>query len=108
MKPHVANRRVLPNAPTKNKFMEFYLYILKCSDQSYYIGHTENIEKRFSEHNLGINNCYTLKRRPVQLVYVEKLTSRVEALEAERKIKKWTRKKKEKLIMFGWNGFLKN
>ncbi|KKP94742.1 MAG: excinuclease ABC subunit C [candidate division TM6 bacterium GW2011_GWF2_36_131] len=78
--------------------MEFYLYILKCNDESYYIGHTEDLEKRVSEHNMGLYKCYTFNRR---------LTSRLEVLAAERKIKKWTRQKKERLIMFGWSGFLK-
>ncbi|HBR70987.1 TPA: GIY-YIG nuclease family protein [Candidatus Dependentiae bacterium] len=87
--------------------MEFYLYILKCNDESYYIGHTEDLEKRVSEHNMGLYKCYTFNRRPLKLVYAEKFTSRLEVLAAERKIKKWTRQKKERLIMFGWSGFLK-
>ena len=87
--------------------MEFYLYILKCNDESYYIGHTENLEKRVSEHNEGLYKCYTFNRRPLKLVYTEKFTSRLEALTAERKLKKWTRQKKERLIMFGWKSFIK-
>jgi len=85
--------------------MEFYLYILKCNDKSYYTGHTEDLEKRLAEHKDGLYKCYTFKRRPVRLVYTEKFTSRLEALTAERKIKKWTRRKKEKLIRFGWQAF---
>ena len=87
--------------------MEFYLYILKCNDESYYIGHTENLEKRVSEHNEGLYKCYTFNRRPLKLVYTKKFTSRLEALTAERKIKKWTRQRKERLIMFGWKSFIK-
>lgn len=82
----------------------FFIYILKCSDQSYYIGHTDNIEKRISEHNQGlIISCYTLSRLPVECVFVQTFTSRIEAIEAEHKIKKWSRKKKEALIKQDWN-----
>jgi predicted GIY-YIG superfamily endonuclease len=86
--------------------MYFYVYIIKCSDSSYYTGHTENLEKRVWEHNNGIHHCYTYFRRPLTLVYSEKFTSRIEALEAERKIKKWNRNKKEHLIKYGWCYFL--
>ncbi|KKP95061.1 MAG: excinuclease ABC subunit C [candidate division TM6 bacterium GW2011_GWF2_36_131] len=56
---------------------------------------------------MGLYKCYTFNRRPLKLVYAEKFTSRLEVLAAERKIKKWTRQKKERLIMFGWTGFMK-
>ncbi|MCK4650687.1 GIY-YIG nuclease family protein [Candidatus Babeliales bacterium] len=45
----------------------FYIYILKCNDDSYYTGHTDNIEKRITEHKLGLCDCYTKKRLPVFL-----------------------------------------
>jgi putative endonuclease len=45
-----------------------YVYILKCSDGSYYTGSTEDIEKRIYEHNNGIRSDYTMSRRPVELV----------------------------------------
>jgi len=86
--------------------MEFYLYILECNDKSYYTGHTEDLERRLAEHKAGVCQCYTFNRRPVRLVYTEAFASRVDALIAERKIKKWTRRKKEKLIRFGWKGFV--
>jgi len=82
----------------------FFVYILKCTDGSYYIGHTDNIEKRISEHNQGSFEGYTASRRPIDLVYVETIGSRDEAIEAERKLKGWSRKKKELLITKGWNG----
>ncbi len=84
--------------------LPFFLYILKCRDGSYYIGHTDNIEKRMSEHNQGIGNSYTSNLLPVEVVYIEQFASRVDALEAERKLKKWTREKKEILIKEGWEG----
>jgi len=80
----------------------FFVYILKCNDGSYYTGHTDNIEQRLSQHVLGLTRGYTYKRRPVELVFVETVGSRQEALDAEFQIKKWTRKKKEALIARDW------
>jgi len=66
----------------------FFVYIVQCNDNSYYIGHTENLEKRISEHNEGKCAGYTSKRLPVQLVYFYEFETRAEAIEAEHKIKK--------------------
>ena len=87
----------------KKSMSDFYLYILRCSNGSYYVGHTDNIEKRFAEHNEGIACVYTAQRRPVALVYVENYASRDEAFVAEHKIKKWSRAKKEAYIQQDWN-----
>lgn len=77
----------------------YFVYILECSDRSYYAGATGNLEKRLSEHNEGIfPNCYTYKRRPVKLVFNEMFSSPFDAIRAERQIKGWSRKKKEALI----------
>jgi predicted GIY-YIG superfamily endonuclease len=84
--------------------MDFYVYILKCSDDSYYVGHTDNIEKRISEHESGSGEGYVSARLPVKVVFVEPCGSRAEALEAERQIKGWSRWKKELLIKYGWQG----
>ena len=79
---------------------EFYLYILRCRDESYYTGQASDVESRVNTHKLGIiKSCYTYKRRPVELVYAAALMTRKEAFAAERQIKKWTRKKKEALIL---------
>jgi len=76
-----------------------YLYILKCSDDSFYIGVTNNLNKRFIEHNQGINpESYTFSRRPVELVFHELFTDFNLAFEWETKIKKWSRLKKQALI----------
>ena len=77
---------------------DFYVYILKCNDTSYYVGHTDDIEKRISEHNSNAYPCYTSKRLPIDVVFVQTFGSRAEALDAERQIKKWSRQKKEALI----------
>ena len=81
----------------------FYLYILKCRNGEYYIGHTDNLEQRMSEHNLGsINNCYTKNRRPLELVFYEVFPTRDDAFHAERQIKGWSRNKKEAFIRDDW------
>jgi predicted GIY-YIG superfamily endonuclease len=82
---------------------DFYIYILKCSDSSYYIGHTDNIEKRIAEHSANEYDCYTSDKLPVEVVYVQPFGSRNEALASERQLKKWSRKKKEALIQENWS-----
>jgi predicted GIY-YIG superfamily endonuclease len=63
--------------------LPFYVYILRCKDESYYTGHTDDLEKRLSQHKLGLVDCYTFTRRPVELVYFQECTTREEALSAE-------------------------
>ncbi len=76
-----------------------YVYILQCCDDSYYIGVTNNLEKRFEEHQQGINrNCYTFTRKPVRIVFYEIFDNPLSAIAFEKKIKGWSRKKKEALI----------
>jgi putative endonuclease len=76
-----------------DKYM--YVYILKCSDNSYDTGVTNNIERRVAEHNSGLNTaCYTYARRPLKLVYSEKFQTAIEAISMEKKLKGWSRKKK--------------
>ena len=76
-----------------------YVYILKCSDDSYYTGVTSNLEKRIIEHKSGkyIDN-YTYKRRPLDLVFYAEFTDVSLAIQSEKQIKKWSRAKKEALI----------
>lgn len=81
----------------------FYVYMLKCSDGSYYIGHTDNLAMRLAEHKSSKYKGYTAKRLPVELVYHEAFESREDAFVAERKIKKWTRNKKEALVAENWS-----
>ena len=83
--------------------MDFYVYIINCSDGSYYIGHTNNIDKRLSEHNEGTGSFHTRLHRPFELVYLERYQTRKEAFWVERKLKAWSRKKKEALISKDWN-----
>jgi predicted GIY-YIG superfamily endonuclease len=85
----------------------FYVYILKCSDNSYYVGHTDNMEKRFSEHNLRKFSGYTSRRLPLKLMFIQTFNTHEEAFLVERKIKKWSRVKKEALISKNWEQLTK-
>ena len=80
----------------------FWVYILRCADDSYYTGHTDNIEARIGLHQSGECDGYTASRVPVELVWSQECTTRVEALSAERQIKGWNRKKKEALMRGDW------
>ncbi len=82
--------------------MVFWVYMLECADKSYYVGHTEDLEKRMAEHVGGELGGYTATRRPVRLVFTQECSSRDEALTAERQIKGWSRKKKQALISGDW------
>ncbi len=82
--------------------MAFYVYILRCSDGSYYTGHTDNLEKRMAEHQNGECGGYTLTRLPVQLLWSQDCATRLEALSAEQQIKGWSRKKKEAMMRGDW------
>jgi putative endonuclease len=76
-----------------------FLYILRCSDGSYYIGTTRTaLETRIAEHNAGTLGGYTSTRRPVTLVYSQWFDRITDAIENERKLKRWSRAKKEALI----------
>ena len=83
--------------------MSFWVYIIRCADGSYYTGHTDNLEQRICEHTSGASaNCYTFKRRPLELVFSQDFVSREEALASEQQIKGWSRKKKEAMIRSDW------
>ena len=77
----------------------YSVYILKCSDGSYYTGITSNLEKRLVDHNRGKHqNSFTYTRRPVTLVFQAEFTDPEQAINVEKQIKKWSRTKKEALI----------
>jgi len=81
----------------------FWTYILRCADNSYYTGHTDDLEHRFAQHQTGMVRGYTYERRPVELVWAGDFATREEALSAETKIKNWSRAKKEALIARDWD-----
>jgi len=75
-----------------------WVYILQCADGSYYTGKTQNLELRIAQHQNGTYIGYTIKRRPVKLVYAQGFPTYYEAIHAERRIKGWSRAKKQALI----------
>jgi putative endonuclease len=76
-----------------------FLYIVRCADGSYYIGITRtSLDIRIAQHNAGTFPGYTSTRRPVELVYSQWLERITDAIENERKLKRWSRAKKEALI----------
>jgi predicted GIY-YIG superfamily endonuclease len=83
--------------------MAFWVYILRCADDSYYVGHSDNLEDRLQQHQSGALGGYTKARRPVRLAYSQDFPTRDEACAAERRIKGWSRKKKEALIKGDWD-----
>jgi predicted GIY-YIG superfamily endonuclease len=87
-----------PNKVSIDTMQYFFVYILRCADGSYYVGHTDNLEQRIAEHRHAVYPCYTSSRLPIEVVFQQEFESRISALEAERKIKNWSRKKKEAFI----------
>ena len=78
---------------------EYYVYILLCSDKSYYIGFTNDIGRRMQEHHCGADpDCYTYRKRPLELVYFDVFTDPKSAIAFE----KQSRKKKQALISNNW------
>ncbi|HET8887232.1 MAG TPA: GIY-YIG nuclease family protein [Salinimicrobium sp.] len=77
----------------------YYVYILRCFDNSFYTGITSNLERRMNEHNAGkYKNAYTHNRRPLKLEFYQDFLDPTQAIYFEKKIKKWSRAKKEALI----------
>lgn len=76
-----------------------YLYILRCADGSLYIGTTrDSLEMRVAQHEAGMFEGYTQSRRPVSLVYSERFDWITDAIANERKLKGWTRARKEAFL----------
>ena len=86
--------------------LAYHVYMLRCSDGSYYVGHTNDLEHRLSAHEMGPIEGYTLSRRPVELVFSDQFSTRQEAFHRERQIKGWSRARKEALIKGDWDGLV--
>jgi len=82
--------------------MSFWTYMLRLSNGIYYTGHTDDLDRRLAEHQSGAIKGYTYDKRPLELVWSEEFPTRAEALEAELRIKRWSRTKKEALIAGNW------
>ncbi|MEA1071215.1 GIY-YIG nuclease family protein [Sphingomonas sp. LY160] len=78
--------------------MQFWTYLLRCRDRSFYAGHTDNLPARLAQHQEGIGCDCTSRRPPVELAWCGAAPTRDEAFAVERRIKGWTRAKKEALI----------
>ena len=90
------------NGPT----LTCYVYMLRCSDGSYRVGHTNDLEHRLAAYQRGAIEGYTLSRHPVELVFSDQFSTRLEAFHRERQIKGWSRAKKEALIEGDWDGLV--
>ncbi len=77
---------------------QVFVYILRCADDSFYVGHTSDVEARVQVHNAGRGAVWTACRRPVELVHSEPFPSELHAITRERQLKKWTQAKKLALI----------
>ena len=90
--------------------MSYVTYILECADSSFYVGCTNNLEKRLKQHNDSKYGAhYTKLRRPVKLLYQESFDTLITARRREKEIKGWRRGKKIDLIVSlnpGWKNFL--
>jgi len=75
--------------------MSFFTYMLRCAGDSYYVGHTDDLDARVAQHHAGEYPGYTRHRLPVVLVWSQDFASRDEAFA-------WARAKKEALIQGDW------
>jgi putative endonuclease len=78
-----------------------YVYVVECSDGTYYTGYTTDVDRRVAEHNDGEGAKYTRGRRPVELVHVEAFDEQSEAMQREYAIKQLRRAAKERLVRDG-------
>jgi putative endonuclease len=82
--------------------MSFWAYMLHCADCSFYVGHTDDLERRVACHRQGEVEGYTSTRLPVALVWSAEFSTRYEALAVQRQLNGWSRAKKLALIRGDW------
>jgi putative endonuclease len=89
--------------------MGAFVYMLRCADDSFYIGTAtgDDLSKRIAQHQTGAFPGYTYSRRPVQLVWSEHFDRITDAIAIERKVKAWSRAKKDALIRGDWSSIRK-
>ncbi len=81
-----------------------WVYVLECTDKSYYTGVTSDLKKRLTQHKTGYyKDSYTASRLPVNLLWSQEFSDIKEAIEAEKRIKGWSRKKKKALFEGDFN-----
>ena len=86
--------------------MRVWVYMLQCADGRYYIGsyRGDELDVRVSEHNAGVYpDAWTLKRRPVRLVWSQEFQQITDAIAVEQQMKRWRREKKEAVIRGEWS-----
>lgn len=76
----------------------FYAYLPRCADGSYYVGHTDDLEHRLAQHASGALGGYTSTRRSIELLWSDSFSTRDDAFATERRLKGWSRAKKEALV----------
>ena len=82
----------------------YHVYMLTCADGTIYVGITGNIERRIAEHELGVDPfCYTFRRHPISLLWSTTYYDVLEAIECEKKLKRWSHKKKLALVAGSWD-----
>jgi len=81
----------------------YYVYLLRCADNTLYCGYTTDVQKRLATHNSGKGAKYTKHRLPVEVVYVEEHTTKSEALKREWAVKHLSREQKQQLILSGYH-----
>ena len=88
--------------------MGAFVYMLLCRDNSYYVGSAtgDDLALRIAQHQAGTYPGYTFSRRPVRLVWSEHFARITDAIETERKLKGWSRAKKESLVKNDWNSIV--
>ncbi len=89
-----------PHKTTRSRSVRWYLYLMACSDGTFYTGITTDLARRLSEHNNGTASRYTRSRLPVKLIYQERCQNKSSALKKECEIKALSRKEKEHYILF--------
>lgn len=90
-------RRIVTETPYF-RTMKGWMYILECSDGTYYTGSTKYLERRILEHNNGEGANYTKKRLSVKLIYSEEYHRIDHAFYREKQVQGWSRKKKQALM----------
>ena len=80
-----------------------WMYILKCSDNSYYVGSTQNLELRVWQHSTGLGAKYTSTRLPIELMFAAEFDRIADAYAFEKKVQGWSRGKREALIQSDFN-----
>jgi predicted GIY-YIG superfamily endonuclease len=90
--------RFAARAPLVRGISMAWMYILECSDGSYYVGSTRDLEGRLFQHRQGMGAKYTSRRLPIKLVYSEEFERVADAYAREKQVQNWSRAKREALI----------